>query len=124
MRFAKIVFTVAGIWGLLVLAPLFFTEHRFGLDHPPAITHPEFFYGFACVAIAWQIAFLIIGRDPVRYRPLMIACVLEKFPFVIACVVLYQQGRLTGPVLGGSMVDLLLGVLFIIAYFKTRSLPI
>jgi hypothetical protein len=123
MKFAKIVFTVAGTWGLLVLTPLLFTEHKFGLDHPPAITHPEFFYGFVCVALAWQIVFLIIGRNPVRYRPLIIACVLEKFPFVIVCVLLYQQGRLTGQVLFGSMVDLLLGVLFIAAYFKTDSSP-
>jgi hypothetical protein len=121
MRFGKIVFTVAGIWGLLVLTPLFFTEHKFGQDYPPAITHPEFFYGFVCVAVAWQVAFLIIGRDPVRYRPLMIACMMEKFLFVIACITLYLQGRLTGPILGGSAADFLLGILFVVAYLKTGT---
>jgi hypothetical protein len=40
-------------------------------DEPPAITHSEFYYGFVGFAMTWQVAFLIIRRDPKRYRPLM-----------------------------------------------------
>ena len=121
MRFAKIVFTLAGIWGLLVLTPLFFMENSIGLKNPPAITHPEYFYGFVSVALAWQVAFLIIARNPVRYRTLMIACMLEKLPFPMACTLLYLRGRIAPQVLASSMVDLVLGVLFVVAYLKTSS---
>lgn len=121
MRFAKIVFSIAGIWGLLVLTPLFFLEQKIGLDHPPAITHPEYFYGFACVALAFQMIFLIISRDPIRYRPLMLACMVEKFPFVLVCAVLYMHGRLYPAFLVGPAADLILGLLFIVAFFKTGS---
>jgi len=31
---------------------------------------PDFYYGFVGVAILWQIAFLAIGRDPIRLRPM------------------------------------------------------
>lgn len=121
MRFAKITFTVAGIWGLIVLTPLYFMEQSISLKNPPAITHPEYFYGFIGVGLAWQIAFLIIASNPLRYRTLMIACMLEKFPFPIACTLLYMHGRIATQVLASSMVDLLLGVLFVVAYIRTGS---
>ena len=119
MTFAKIVFTAAGIWGLLVITPLFFVENLIGRDHPPAITHPEYFYGFACVAFAFQIVFLIIGRDPIRYRPLMLVSLVEKFPFVVVCAVLYLRGQLYNGFLVGPAMDLLFGILFFISYVKT-----
>ena len=76
--FARRVFTVAGIYGLVVLVPFYFLERWLGENRPPAITHAEFYYGFAGVAVAWQVAFLIIGRDPVRYRLLMLPAILAK----------------------------------------------
>lgn len=119
MKFAKIVFTIAGIWGLLVLPPLYFLEQKVGHDTPPAITHPEYFYGFIGVALAFQFVFLIIGRDPVRYRPMMLPSMIEKFSFVIACAVLFSQHRVAGAILGGCAADLLLGILFVISFLKT-----
>ena len=119
MKFAKIVFMVAGIWGVLVITPLFFMFDLIGKNDPPAITHPGFYYGFVCVTFAWQIAFLVISRDPVRLRPMMIPCMLEKFPYVIAASALYGQSRIKMPDLMLAMVDLLLGVLFVVAWVKT-----
>jgi len=46
MKFARVVFLVAGIYGLIVLLPQYFLEAKVGLDSPPPITHPEFYYGF------------------------------------------------------------------------------
>jgi hypothetical protein len=43
MRFAKIVFRVAGVWGILILTPLYFMFDRIGRDYPPPITHPEMY---------------------------------------------------------------------------------
>jgi hypothetical protein len=62
MRFAKIVFTVAGVYGLLVLVPQYFLEGRYGRDFPPPVSHPEQYYGFIGLAVAWQVLFLILRR--------------------------------------------------------------
>jgi hypothetical protein len=123
MKFAKIVFWVAGIWGLLVLTPLYFMFDLIGRNDPPPITHPGFFYGFVGLGLAWQVAFIIIATDPVRYRPLMIPSVLEKVSFGAAVIVLVLQARMHQPDLVFAGTDLLLGVLFVIAYFKIRARP-
>src|ERR1700750_2156257 len=93
MKFSQKVFLVAGIYGLIVLVPQFFLERKIGVETPPPITHPEFFYGFVCVAVAWQVLFLILSRDPIGYRPMMIPAMLEKIGFPIPVLVLYVQGR-------------------------------
>lgn len=123
MRFAKIVFAIAGIWGILILTPLYFIFDLIGRQDPPPITHPAFYYGFVAVALAWQIAFLIIARDPVRLRPLMVAAVLEKFGYGGTFIVLYLQSRLTRGDLALGCIDLLFGVLFVTAFFKTQTQP-
>src|SRR5438128_2261001 len=99
MTFAKRIYTIAGIFGILVIAPMYFMEDRVGRDFPPVVNHPEFFYGFIGVGLAFQFAFLVIGRDPVRFRPMMPVSWLEKFPFAIACLVLFLKGRLAAPTL-------------------------
>ena len=119
MKFAKYTFYAAGIYGLLVLLPQFFLLEKTGRDYPPAITHPEYFYGFVCVTVAFQIVFLIIGSNPVRYRPLMLAALVEKFPFVIAVAALYFYGSVPLPIIGGATIDFILGILFFISYLKT-----
>ena len=121
MRFAKIVFWVAGIWGVLVLAPLFFIFDLIGQKDPPAITHPGFFYGFAAVGLAWQIAFMFIARDPIRFRPLMIPSMAEKFGYGITVLVLVLQGKMHASDLVFAATDLLLGVLFVVAYLHTPA---
>lgn len=120
MRFARWVFTGAAIYGIVVLAPQYFLEERIGIDYPPPITHPEHFYGFVGLALVWQFVFLLIARDPLRYRPLMLVAVLEKLAFGIPCLILYGQGRIPPAVLGAGLVDLLLGTLFVVSYLKTR----
>jgi hypothetical protein len=119
MRFAKVVFLIAGIYGLIVLVPQYFLEEKSGRDFPPAITHPEYYYGFIGVALAWQVLFLILSRDPVRYRAMMIPSILEKAGFGIAVIVLFLQHRVSPVMLGAAIIDLILGLLFALAYFKT-----
>jgi hypothetical protein len=121
MRFAKIVFWVAGVWGFLVLAPLYFMFDLIGRQDPPPITHPGFFYGFVGAGLAWQVAFIFIAKDPVRFRPLMIPSILEKVSYGAAIVVLVLQGRMHKSDLVFAGTDLLLGLLFVIAYLKTRT---
>lgn len=120
VRFAKAVFALAAVYGILVLAPQYFMEGKIGRDYPPPITHPEHFYGFIGVALAWQFVFLLIARDPLRYRPLMIVAVLEKLAFGVPAIILFQQTRLPVAVLVPGLIDLVLGALFISAFLATR----
>lgn len=121
MKFAKVVFWCAGIWGILVLTPLYFLFDRIGRQDPPPITHPGFYYGFVGAGLAWQIAFLIIATNPVRFRPLMIACMVEKFTYAASLTVLYLQGRLHPTDLTFGAVDCLFGVLFVAVFLRTKD---
>jgi len=118
MRFAKLTFLIAGIYGLLALLPMYFMEVRYGADNPPAITHPEFYYGFIGVAIAFQIVFIIISRDPIRYRILILPSIVEKFSFVIAVALLTFAGRTSGQIVIGAAIDAILGTLFTLSWFR------
>ncbi|MGB9233465.1 MAG: hypothetical protein WCC04_03565 [Terriglobales bacterium] len=121
MKFAKIVFLIAGVWGVLILSPLYFLFDIIGRQDPPPITHPGFYYGFAGAGLAWQIAFFIIATDPVRFRPVILAGVVEKFSYGIAMTALFFQSRLHRSDLTFAVADLLFGVLFIAAFVKTGS---
>jgi hypothetical protein len=121
MRFAKTVYFIAGVYGLIVLVPQFFMEEKTGRDFPPSITHPEYYYGFIGVAVAWQVLFLILSRDPVRYRAMMIPAVLEKAAFALAVLILFLQHRVSSIILAAGIIDLTFGALFILAYLKTST---
>lgn len=120
MKFATWAFRIAGSIGLLQIIPLYFYEQQLAVDMPPALNHPEYYYGFAGVTLAWQIAFLVISSDPLRYRPLMPVAILEKATFVLAAVWLLSQGRLPMMILAGAALDLVYGLCFIGAYLATR----
>ncbi len=122
MKFSRWVFWLAGTYGLIALAPQYFMERKFGVDFPPAINHPEFYYGFLGVATAWQVAFLIICGDPARYRPLIWPAILEKFSFVMAAMALYLQNRLPIQFLAAGLIDLVWGALFFIVWLRLGRL--
>lgn len=119
MKFARIVFWIAGVWGFVVLTPLYFLYDTIGSQTPPPLTHPGFYYGFVGLALVFQLVFFLIGSDPARYRPMMIPAMLEKFVYGFTLIVLYLQGRISPKEMAG-LLDLILGVLFVIAYLKTR----
>lgn len=119
MKFARRVFFVAGVYGLIGLIPQYFMEATVGRDFPPPITHPEHYYGFIGVALAWQVFFFIIARDPVRYRIAMLPAMLEKLAFGGAMIVLYLQGRLAALILGAGIIDLVFVAFFIAAFRAT-----
>ncbi len=119
MRFSKIVFLGAGIYGVLILTPMFFLEGRIGRDTPPTITHPEFFYGFLGVGLAWQFLFLALSRDPLRYRAMILPSILEKVSYGVALLLLFAQHRLPVQVFSLGSVDWIFAALFIAAYVAT-----
>ena len=120
MRFAQVVFTAAGVWGIVVLTPFYWLVDVTGRTYPPPTTYPYFFYGFVAVALAWQIAFLVIGSNPARFRPFMILAMLEKFGYVTTLAVLHGQDRIAQVDAFPAVPDGLLGLLFIVAFVKTR----
>ena len=91
MRFAKIVFLVAGI------------------------------YGFLGVGLAWQALFLVLSSDPLRYRPMIVPSILEKIGYGLALIVLYSQHRVALSTLAIGSGDWIFAFLFLTAYFKTKS---
>ncbi len=118
MRFAKWVFLVAGVSGILMIAPMYL-EDRFFADFPPAINRPEFFYGFVGVTLAWQFMFLLIASDPVRFRRAILPAMLEKASFAVAVPLLYAAERVTAVWLGFAGMDVTWLVLFVIAFLST-----
>jgi hypothetical protein len=119
MRFARWTFTVAGVWGLAVLVPLFFLVDVTGRAYPPPTEFPHFFYGFLLVALAWQLAFLVIGRDPIRYRWMMLPAIVEKLGYVTILAVLYSRGRIPAVDAQAAIPDGLLGLLFVAAFIRS-----
>jgi hypothetical protein len=123
MRFARTVFIGAGIWGIAVLLPLYWLIDITGRPYAPPADYPQFFYGFLSVAIAWQVAFLIIGINPSFFRALMIPSILEKFGWVATLAVLYGRAQITAVDAQAAIPDLGLGLLFVVAFVKTRVVP-
>lgn len=121
MKFARGVFFLAAVYGVLVLSPMYFQEATVAWLHPPAITHPEYYYGFIGVALAWQLLFVQLARDPLRHRPLMIPATLEKVAFGAAMLALYAQQRLSPLMLAAGMVDLLFAAAFAWAFWRTGA---
>jgi hypothetical protein len=123
VKFAKIVFRIAGAWGVLILTPLYFMFRVIGAKDPPPLTHPAFFYGFIGAGLAWQLAFFVIAQNPARFRPLMLPAMFEKFSYGLGVAILFLQGRIHKSDLILNSLDLVWGVLFIIAFIKTPHLP-
>jgi len=118
MQFSRWLFRLCGIYGLLILTPQYFMERQIGQDLPPPINHPEQFYGFIGVALAWQVAFLIISLDPARYRLLIIPGILEKLGFGIPVFVLLAQERVAPTLAIFAGIDLAMAFAFAIAYWR------
>ncbi|MEL6875916.1 MAG: hypothetical protein AAGM33_10615 [Pseudomonadota bacterium] len=118
MKATKIIFWIAAIFGIVVLVPGFFGEGQI----QPAISHPEFYYGFHGLALVFQIIFIMIARDPLRYRSLIPIAILEKASFFVPSLILWSQGRLVmgGPFIG-AMIDGLFLLLFVLAWWLMRS---
>jgi hypothetical protein len=97
---------------------MFFMERQLA----PAAAHPVFFYAWIGANLTWQILFLVLSTNPIRYRLMMLVCVLEKATAVVAIPWLYVVGRAGGIWVGAAVVDLVFAVLFVAAYGVTGRL--
>lgn len=121
MKFARYAFLIAGIYGIFALTPMYFLKDYVGRENPPAITHAEFFYGFVGTALAWQFVFLIISKNPAKYRALMLPAILEKLAWGVPVLILFAQNKISGSLFGAGMIDLFWGALFVVSYLKTGA---
>src|ERR1700751_263317 len=115
MRFARTVFTVAGMYGIVVLVPPLFLESQYNRMYPPPPTPPpEFFYGFFALGIVWQILFFILATDPIKYRAMMIPSMLEKVGYPVALIFLHLHNRIVPRMFAPGSLDWIFLVLFAI----------
>jgi hypothetical protein len=119
MRFARWIFLLAGISGIVLILPLLFLEHHFVQRYPPEVNHPELYYGFFGVVLAWQIMFVVIASDPVRYRLAMLPSLVEKASFALAVPALCAAGRIPTDWLGFAALDGTWLILFSVSFFLT-----
>ncbi|MEO9635993.1 MAG: hypothetical protein ABJF89_12355 [Parasphingorhabdus sp.] len=113
MKFVRTIFLLAAAWGFFALVPGLFAEPG---------PRPEYYYGFVGLALVFQLIFVMIAIDPLRYRMLVPIAILEKLSFFLPVSILYLQGRMAlGPVFYGAMVDGLLMLLFGLAWFLLRK---
>jgi hypothetical protein len=120
VKFAKYTFLIAGIYGILALVPQYFLLQKNSNDFPPPITHLEYYYGFVGVALVFQIVFFVISTDPIKYRALIGVSVFEKLAFAIPVAILFFQSKVSMSIFMAGMLDLGLGIFFLISFFKTR----
>lgn len=121
MPFAKWVFLLAGVSGLLLVAPPYFLEAWAGEFDPPPVNHPEYYYGFLGVTLAGQLLYLLIASDPVRFRPAMPLGALGKASFATAIAALYAAERVSPLWLGFAAFDAAWVALFLVAYLRTPN---
>ena len=119
MRPVQIIFRAAGIYGLVITLPQYFRLEANGAQFPPAITHPEYYFGFLGTVAVFQILFLTIANDPMHYRALMPLCVLEKLVYADPAAILYSQHRLASPIFLTGVIDAIWGLLFAWAFYTT-----
>lgn len=71
------------------------------------------------VALVWQVAFLLIATDPLRFRPLIAVAILEKFGYATTLSVLYALGEIRLGQFAVAAPDAILGLLFVAAFVNT-----
>jgi hypothetical protein len=121
MKFSKYTFGIAAAYGIFVILPLFFSEQKLGIDYPPPINHAEYFYSFAGVALVWQILFIFVAWDPIRFKPIIIPCILEKLSLLPAFLLLFPLGRFPQLWIPMLLIDLGFAAAFFMAYRNLRT---
>lgn len=111
---AKCLFGGASVYGICVLA-----GSLYALPLEPVAKLSQL--AFVCVATAFQMVIWVIGSDPVRYRPLMPAAIVEKISFGIVASLSAQSVPDGTTVLSLAAIDILLGSGFAIAWYYLAS---
>jgi hypothetical protein len=118
-KWPTIIFKGAGVYGIIVMLLLLVAPAK--VLGEPTVVHPEYYFGFVMVGMVWQIAFLVVGSDPIRYRPMMIVCMCEKFFYITLLAFLILTDRAPTRMIPAVVLDGLLGCAFVYAYRVTPA---
>jgi hypothetical protein len=103
---------------VLTVPPLYFVEDQMEARYGPMF-YPEWYYGMLTLILAFQLLYFLIGRDPVRLRPVMPAAILAKLGFASTLWTLFALGRTPLQVTLSASPDLIWVALFLVAYVRT-----
>jgi len=122
MKLARWVFLVAGVVGLLPVVQMIYgaliNGETFLLDFA---NMGLFFYVAVFQYGLWQVLFIILATDPVRYRPMMIVAIFVEVTAALNPAWLYLYGFIFWiPVV---FVNLAMAILFLVAFWFTRRQP-
>ncbi len=122
MTFARWVFLTAGVLGLLPVGPLAYEALVNGADLlPDASEMGLFVVVFLFQYVCWQILFIILAGDPVRYRPMMIPAFFAEITAPLNPLWLFLYGF--QPWVFSAVIYLVLAVLFAAAFWLTGREP-
>jgi len=118
VKAARIIFGLAAAWGFIALTPGLFGEVSFSIAMPPAITHPEFYYGFYGLAMVFQLIFVLIAIDPKQNKHLIPIAILEKLAFFLPCMWLFSERRMAvGGPFYGAIIDGIWAIIFVAVWW-------
>ena len=107
-------FRWAAIYGVIVLAPLYFT--------PLPELGGEVLLGFIGLALVFQGVFWVIGSNPAKYRALMPLAVAEKLVFAVPALALFTRGYpVAQSVAVFAAIDLAMGLGFLLTWRRTPA---
>jgi hypothetical protein len=119
MRVARWVFLTAGIVGLLMAVALLYAVSVDGHGVLPDVPSAGlFFYGFVIQHVCWQVLYIVLARDPARYRLMMIPAFFAEASTPLYPAWLYLYGFTFWVAL--VVIDLVLAALFGVAFWLTR----
>ena len=101
------------------MVPILFAENQIEQIMPPAVNHPEFFYGFVILNMCWQVLYLFIAKDPIRFRPMMIPSFFAKASGPVALTWLFLQGRISSQWITTTILDGAFAILFLVSFWVT-----
>ena len=108
LRFARISFALAGVYGLAATLSLYFRA--------PLSPDTQWLHAFAGAAAATQLAYLLIASDPVRFRPVIPVGIVSKFSFAIPMTLLYARGAVGPDSFVFALIDYALAILFAVNF--------
>ena len=122
MKLARWVFLIAGILGLIPVVPLVYTTMVKGETIPPDFASMGVFFSVSVFQyVCWQISYIILARDPVRFRSMMIPAFFVEITAPFNPFWLFLYGFKFW--ISIAVVDILLAILFVVAFWLTGREP-